>query len=485
MYYTSGKSIEQRRTDPDKVKEFLAEFTEEEIKEYGSWFDLSIHDPFETLAIKDLKDLADTPVPERIRGKIARLLEEREKAHEAEEAKREAAQTVTRIETHRAARVSHDYPYELEPASGTYYDQCTGQYVYWSHKQWCFGNYTMAKAAGCSDDQLNDAKTDNLVAYAGPVAGWQEVVLQINRSTRVLAIGKPEGLIKPRTDHCRTIDQFLKKALRNDQGQLRVLTDWLAGLVYEDFYSDKILVLVGEPEAAEAIQDIITVLCGCRERKMEKYLQGLTKFNANLIGYEHLTYDGRITLKVSRMLQQFFSAGRDIITPGFNQVEFNIPKLWQRISVSTEGDGLDRLRKMESHYIVLKLSPAKADMDAIYKEVDYFGNNLPDKTHFPSASFWYQLADHRIETFNLETEVKALPNHWEFTAGQFVASTRCPESPRVIGRSLLALTKGKNPLLTSRLKDGKVLYKKTAPEVYQIGVTLLHPLAPKCFIHED
>jgi hypothetical protein len=320
---------------------------------------------------------------------------------------------------------------------------------------------------GWGESELKIAKERNVVVYAGPLAGYDTAYLLIDKETKLLATGMRDQLnyelaaedyAEGKWAH---IGQFLTDALGHQFEAFRL---WVTSAMNPNLYCDRILVLTGDHEAAQTLQRIITYLTGNREANAETYLTGGNKhYNVHLIGSEHLTYDGPIRLKVSRMLTRFLSPRRNVHVPG-GKVSFVLPKLWQRLSIITDERSLMRLKDSANKYIVLKLNPAKLTATQLEQEIDYLGlaiaSDVDEEQIEQTPAYWYQDATPaKLNGWDLLEAIGALPGDWKGTAGDFVEATMCPISARVIGRRLTSLANDKK-ILTSRVLDGKVLYRR-------------------------
>jgi hypothetical protein len=361
------------------------------------------------------------------------------------------------------------FPSELEnfiPEADIFWDLKSNQYVYRKKDgYWYFNNY-YSLLQSWSETQLKKAK-EQPVVYAGPLAGWDTAYLRIAENTTLIAMGERHLLDYETADEDYTdekwshIRQFLSDALGDQFGTFR---QWCISAMNPMLYCDRTLVLTGDHKAAETLQRVITLLTSNRQKNAEAYLTGASKhYNVDLIGSEHLVYNGPITLKVSRMLKKFWTSRRDVYVPG-GKVSFTVPKLWQRVSIITDEETVRRLRESADMYIVLKLNPAKLTATQLDREIDYFGlaaaSQLGEEQPEQTPAYWYQDAEStKVDGWDLLEAIDALPANWEGTGGAFVETTMCPKSAKVIGRQLKAVA-DKRELLTWRRLDGERLYKK-------------------------
>lgn len=149
------------------------------------------------------------------------------------------------------------------------------------------------------DDLLSslDAEMNRLVRfdgadYVGPVAGWP-VGIHFMGGRRVLVTST--ATLYPGGDgRCDTLLAILGAMLGDDQ--LSRLCLWLAcarrRLATRKWHPMPALALVGPPACGKSLlQHAITLLLGGRTAKPAQFLQGVTPFNSDLFGAEHLSFE--------------------------------------------------------------------------------------------------------------------------------------------------------------------------------------------------
>jgi hypothetical protein len=252
--------------------------------------------------------ISNTLMPESIRNAAKPAL----KTKQAAERRLRHESIVAASKQHRELQADNKYPRELWfpserekfiPDDDIFWDLTSNQYVYRKKDgYWYFNNY-YSLLQSWSETQLKKAK-EQPVVYAGPLAGWDTAYLRIAENTTLIAMGERHLLDYETADEDYTdekwshIRQFLSDALGDQFGTLR---QWCISAMNPMLYCDRTLVLTGDHKAAETLQRIVTLLTSNRQKNAEAYLTGASKhYNLDLIGSEHLVYNGPITLKVSR-----------------------------------------------------------------------------------------------------------------------------------------------------------------------------------------
>lgn len=440
-------------------------------KEIWEYLDSYGNKKLDELTIKQLESLiADTwRLSDRIRDAARPVLE----AKKAERTKERSDSIMRGAKLHRENQAANTYPIDLYfPSERGYkdifYHLPSTQFVYRKGDGDWYFSYFLTMLKGWDEAELKTAKEQRIVPYAGPVSGWDTAYLKIDKDTRIVATGMRDHLDYEAAaedyseEKWSDVRQFLIGALGDQlEGSF---WQWCISLMNPKLYCDRTLVLTGDRETAEKLQRIITLLTGNRQKNAEAYLTGASKlYNVDLIGSEHLVYDGAIGLKVRRMLKKFWTARRDVYVPG-GKVSFMLPKLWQRLSIITDEKSLDRLKDHADRYIVLKLYPAKLTEAQLDREIDYLGFAIRsdvdiDKTE-QTPAYWYQnAAPEKVDGWDLLEAIDSMPFDLEWTGGYFVKTTSCPKSAKVMGRPLKAIA-DKKELLTWRCLDGERLYKR-------------------------
>lgn len=142
------------------------------------------------------------------------------------------------------------------------------------------------------DAELVRLLHEDSVSYAGPVAGWPVGIHQM-AGRRVLvtdsAIVCPGG-----AGECNTLLDLFERMLGQEQAQRFIL--WLVcarrRLALRRWHPLPALALVGPKNCGKSfVQYLITQLLGGRSAKPAQYLQGVTAFNGDLFGAEHLCFE--------------------------------------------------------------------------------------------------------------------------------------------------------------------------------------------------
>lgn len=131
------------------------------------------------------------------------------------------------------------------------------------------------------------------VAFAGPVAGHQ-VGVRTMAGRRVLVTNSVEPLPARESGACDTLAGIFERMLGDDQFTRFLLWGHFARrrLLRREWHPLPALALVGEASAGKSyLQSIITRLLGGRVAKPASFMQGVTAFNGELFGAEHLAFE--------------------------------------------------------------------------------------------------------------------------------------------------------------------------------------------------
>lgn len=130
------------------------------------------------------------------------------------------------------------------------------------------------------------------VAFAGPVAGWAVGVHEM-AGRRVLV---PSGctILRAESVPCDTLQALFRRMLGEDQYYRFLL--WLhfarQRLIRQRWHPLPAVGFIGPPSAGKSFaQSIITRQLGGRVGKPAQFMQGVTSFNADLFGAEHLAFE--------------------------------------------------------------------------------------------------------------------------------------------------------------------------------------------------
>jgi hypothetical protein len=139
------------------------------------------------------------------------------------------------------------------------------------------------------DSLLTAIQRGNDVDYAGPLAGYQAGVYQINGS-RILVKDSPVLIVAVPGDW-----PLLRGIVRNMLGdyQEAFFFGWLKvaieSMAASKFRVGQALTLAGPKDCGKSlVQQLITIMLGGRAAKPHRYMSGATPFNADLFGSEHL-----------------------------------------------------------------------------------------------------------------------------------------------------------------------------------------------------
>ena len=142
------------------------------------------------------------------------------------------------------------------------------------------------------DGELTRLVHENSVVYAGPVAGWPVGVNPMG-GRRVLVTSTATPLPRGPGDGS-TIVELFERMLGRDQCRRFFLWIYCARrrLLTRKWHPLPALALVGPKACGKSFaQHLITLLLGGRAAKPAQYLQGVTPFNGDLFGAEHLTFE--------------------------------------------------------------------------------------------------------------------------------------------------------------------------------------------------
>jgi hypothetical protein len=256
----------------------------------------------------------------------------------------------------------------------------------------------------------------------------------------------------------------LLKALGKEQ--LSIFSDYLVSAADPTHWHDGVLVLVGDPTTGYVIRKIITDVIGGRSIDAESWLTG-AKYNTQMLGKEHLVYNGPITRKMAKTLRyEFvdFKRKAKIPPPG----QFFEVDLWQRITIVTQDeDSLKHLRDNPGKYVVLKLMPLEEEdyitQEQLNEEQDFFIDELRRKPTTWAKPYWYDAAENASKSVGprLEDLVIELPADWEWTTTQFLDKTGYRKSERQFKKVEGAVGKELNALVAKELLSSRVLHGKT------------------------
>lgn len=156
------------------------------------------------------------------------------------------------------------------------------------------GVWTKAEADGLSqaDRIVMEIRDKKDIAYAGSLAGYKAGYYE-DGGSRILVTDSPR-IIEPKAGSWPTIDKFIKGLLHEDGlEQETFLLGWLK-IGYETVKAGGLrpaqaLAIAGTRDCGKSLlQKLMTEILGGRYAKPYQFMSGLTPFNADLFGAEHL-----------------------------------------------------------------------------------------------------------------------------------------------------------------------------------------------------
>lgn len=139
------------------------------------------------------------------------------------------------------------------------------------------------------ENELMRIQLEMDVHFAGPLAGFDMGVYDVC-GRRILVTNSPK-IIRPERGKWETLARFLSDLLRNEEDYFHA---WIkCALDARDsgppFRPGQVLAIAGPAGCGKSLlQDVITEILGGRSEKPYRYLIGDSKFNAELLGAEHL-----------------------------------------------------------------------------------------------------------------------------------------------------------------------------------------------------
>ncbi|MEN9575609.1 MAG: hypothetical protein RL514_3464 [Verrucomicrobiota bacterium] len=154
------------------------------------------------------------------------------------------------------------------------------------------------------DQHLALIDTQNLVDYAGPVAGYPAGVLVFN-GAKILVTEGPK-LVQPSPGEWLRLNELLTGMLGGeDTTQLFSFFAWMkvadATIRRAHFQPGQALVLAGPKDSCKSLlQALITVILGGRAAKPARYISGATDFNRELVRAEHWLIEDELVATTPR-----------------------------------------------------------------------------------------------------------------------------------------------------------------------------------------
>jgi hypothetical protein len=196
-----------------------------------------------------------------------------------------------------------------------------------------------------------------------------------------------------------------------DAEQLPFFLGWIK-VAIESLYNSKsrvgqALVLAGPPDSGKSItQGLITLLLGGRAAKPHRYMSGLTPFNSELIGCEHLMIEDEEASTDIRARRNFGSKIKEICA-NTNQSchakfrsAITLTPFWRlSISVNSETENLMILPPIDEHlqdkFIILEAEKHKMPMPTVTNDQrEAFINALrAELPHFLAFLFAWKIPE--------------------------------------------------------------------------------------------
>lgn len=249
------------------------------------------------------------------------------------------------------------------------------------------------------DSLLNALQQSHDVDYAGSLAGYPAGVYFINEK-RILVRDSPK-LINPKPGECPLLQGIITNMLGPQQqvylfGWLKVAIEALYSHTYRP---GQVLTLAGPRSCGKSLlQNLFTVMLGNRSAKPHRYMSGLTPFNGDLIGCEHLIIEDEEASTDIRARRHFgtkikeICANRDQSCHEKHRQALTLSPFWRlSISVNDEPENLLILplieESIENKLIILKAErhpmPRETVTDDQRKAFwDAFCAELPHFVHF-------------------------------------------------------------------------------------------------------
>ena len=159
------------------------------------------------------------------------------------------------------------------------------------------------------DIHLNELQTKFDVAYAGPLAGTNAGIHETN-GCRVLITTSPT-IILPGPGDWPTLRALIENMLTDERGdQTRYFYGWIKvareALLAGKLRPGQALVIAGPHDSGKSLlQNLITLLLGGRAAKPYNWMTGVSNFNSELFGTEHLMIEDEVASVDFRARQHF------------------------------------------------------------------------------------------------------------------------------------------------------------------------------------
>lgn len=230
------------------------------------------------------------------------------------------------------------------------------------------------------------------VDYAGPIAGCLAGMVHEGRH-RYLVTQGPD-LVSPRPGEFPLLATVLTRVLDADgHEQSEFFNGWLAVAVRALYAGRRqpgqCLALVGPRNCGKSLlQDLITAILGGREGKPYRFMAGLTPFNGDLVGAEHLRMGDETPHTDAQSRREFGAHIKQMCVESVQRIEAKYRQgmimrpFWRlSISLNDEDENLRTLPMLDEH-TVDKLMIFKATMAEM---------PMPSATSEERAAFWAAL----------------------------------------------------------------------------------------------
>jgi Bifunctional DNA primase/polymerase, N-terminal len=226
------------------------------------------------------------------------------------------------------------------------------------------------------DSLLTAIQHSNDVDYADSLAGYKTGVYLI-RGKRILVKDSPTLIVPSKGDW-----PFLSGILDRMLGEQKIyLFGWLK-VALEALYTSRFrvgqaLVLAGPVDCGKSLtQELLTLLLGGRVAKPHRYMSGLTPFNSELLGCEHLMIEDEEASTDIRARRNFGShiksicANQDQSAHAKYRNAITLGPFWRlTISVNDEPESLMILppidKSLEDKFIILKAESHPMPMETV------------------------------------------------------------------------------------------------------------------------
>jgi phage/plasmid primase-like uncharacterized protein len=239
---------------------------------------------------------------------------------------------------------------------------------------------------------IDNVQNTRGVDYAGPIAGHHAGLIEEGKN-RYLVTTSPH-LIAPEPGEFPLITAVLTRVLdAGSQEQSEFFNGWLSVAVRALYAGGRqpgqCVVLVGPRNCGKSLlQDLVTAALGGRAAKPYRYMAGLTPFNGDLVGAEHLQMGDETPHTDAQTRREFGAQIKQMCVESVQRIEAKyrpgmiVRPFWRlSISLNDEAENLRTLPMLDEH-TVDKLMIFKAAMAEM---------PMPSATNEERAAFWAAL----------------------------------------------------------------------------------------------